>query len=103
VLVALAVMIGGPRFEHGSLLESTFLFICFVLGYIHWSIAVGFTILAVEACSSLLQMLSNFWRPAQKSCRRLLIAPPICFSRPLLSPLANFNKTYGTPAQPLPL
>src|SRR4030095_5977021 len=50
MLVALAVMIVGPRF--GAWLASRVhlsYFFFFLLPYIHWSIAIAFTILAVEA------------------------------------------------------
>jgi membrane protein len=50
MLVALSVMIVGPRFGEW-LAGRVHLFYLFVLlwPYIHWSIAIGFTILAVEA------------------------------------------------------
>jgi membrane protein len=99
LLVALSVMIVGPRFGEW-LAAKVHLSTVFALlwPYIHWSIAVGFTILAVEAL--------YFWAPNVK--QRFLSTLPgailavVCWIA--LSYLlgiyfrsfANFNKTYGT-------
>ena len=99
LLIALSVMILGPRFGEW-LAAKIHLFSMFVLlwPYIHWSIAVGFTILAVEAL--------YFWAPNVK--QRFLATLPgailavACWVG--LSYLlgiyfrhfAHFNKTYGT-------
>jgi membrane protein len=99
LLVALSVMIVGPRFGEwlaGKLhLSSVFVFLW---PYIHWSLAVGFTILAVEAL--------YFWAPNVK--QRFLATLPgatlavgcwIALSYLLglyFRHFANFNKTYGT-------
>jgi membrane protein len=50
MLVALSVMIVGPRFGEwlASRVHLSYLFVL-LWPYIHWSIAIGFTILAVEA------------------------------------------------------
>ena len=50
MLVALAVMILGPRFGAwlAARIHLSYLFVV-LWPYIHWSIAIGFTILAVEA------------------------------------------------------
>jgi membrane protein len=99
LLVALSVMIVGPRFGEwlaGKVhLSSVFVFLW---PYIHWSVAVSFTILAVEAL--------YFWAPNVK--QRFLATLPgailavgcwIALSYLLglyFRHFANFNKTYGT-------
>jgi membrane protein len=99
LLVALSVMIVGPRFGEW-LADKVHLSSVFVLvwPYIHWSIAVGFTILAVEAL--------YFWAPNVK--QRFLATLPgavlavacwIALSYFLgiyFRHFAHFNKTYGT-------
>jgi membrane protein len=97
--VALAVMIVGPRFGEW-LTRKIHLSTLFVLlwPYIHWTIAIGFAVLAVEAL--------YFWAPNVK--QRFLATLPgailavacwIALSYLLGSyfrHFANFNKTYGT-------
>jgi membrane protein len=99
LLVALSVMIVGPRFGEwlaGKVhLSSVFVFLW---PFIHWSVAVAFTILAVEAL--------YFWAPNVK--QRFLATLPgailavgcwIALSYLLglyFRHFANFNKTYGT-------
>jgi membrane protein len=99
MLVALSVMIVGPRFGEW-LADRVHLSHLFVLlwPYIHWSIATGFTILAVEALYFL----------APKVKQRFLATLPgailavgcwIALSYLLglyFRHFANFNKTYGT-------
>jgi len=99
LLVALSVMIVGPRFGVW-LAAKVHLSAVFALlwPYIHWSIAVGFAILAVEAL--------YFWAPNVK--QRFLATLPgailavacwIGLSYLLgiyFRSFANFNKTYGT-------
>ncbi|HKU23955.1 MAG TPA: YihY/virulence factor BrkB family protein [Candidatus Sulfotelmatobacter sp.] len=99
LLVALSVMIVGPRFGEW-LTAKVHLSTLFALlwPYIHWSIAVGFTILAVEAL--------YFWAPNVK--QRFLATLPgavlavgcwIALSYLLgidFRSFTNFNKTYGT-------
>jgi membrane protein len=99
LLIALSVMIVGPRFGEwlaGKVhLSSVFVFLW---PYIHWSTAVAFTILAVEAL--------YFLGPNVK--QRFLATLPgailavICwialsyFLGVYFRHFANFNKTYGT-------
>ena len=99
LLVALPVMILGPRFGEwlAGKIHLSSLFV-FLWPYVHWSIAVGFTILAVEAL--------YFWAPNVK--QRFLATLPgailavgcwIALSYLLgiyFRHFANFNKTYGT-------
>jgi membrane protein len=99
VLVALSVMIVGPKFGEW-LANEVHLANVFVLlwPYIHWSVAIGFTLLAVEAL--------YFMAPNVK--QRFLATLPgailavgcwIAFSYLLglyFRHLAHFNKTYGT-------
>jgi membrane protein len=99
LLVALSVMILGPRFGEwlAGKIHLSSLFV-FLWPYVHWSIAVGFTILAVEAL--------YFWAPNVK--QRFLATLPgailavgcwIALSYLLgiyFRHFANFNKTYGT-------
>jgi membrane protein len=98
-LLALAVMILGPRFGLwlAGRVHLSSLFV-FLWPYIHWSVAVGFTILAVEAL--------YFLGPHVK--QRFLATLPgavvavgcwIALSYLLgmyFRHFANFNKTYGT-------
>ncbi len=99
LLLALAVMIVGPRFGLwlAGRVHLSSLWI-FLWPYIHWSVAVGFTILAVEAL--------YFLAPNVK--QRFLATLPgavvavgcwIALSYLLgeyFRHFANFNKTYGT-------
>ena len=99
LLVALAVMIVGPRFGEwlAAKIHLSTLF-ALLWPYIHWTIAIGFTILAVEAL--------YFWAPNVK--QRFLATLPgailavacwIALSYLLgvyFRHFANFNKTYGT-------
>jgi membrane protein len=99
MLVALSVMIVGPRFGEwlAGRIHLSYLFVL-LWPYIHWSVAIGFTILAVEAL--------YFLAPNVK--QRFLAAPPGAIlavgSWLSLSYLlglyfrhfANFDKTYGT-------
>lgn len=99
LLVALSVMIVGPRFG-GWLAGKVHLSIVFVLlwPYIHWSIAIGFTVLAVEVL--------YFWAPNVKQRfwatlpgAIIAVACWIALSYLLgvyFRHFANFNKTYGT-------
>lgn len=99
LLIALSVMILGPRFGEWLAAKIHLLSIFVLLWpYIHWSIAVGFTILAVEAL--------YFWAPNVK--QRFLATLPgatlavacwIGLSYLLgiyFRHFAHFNKTYGT-------
>jgi membrane protein len=99
LLVALSVMIVGPRFGEwlaGKVhLSSVFVFLW---PYIHWSVAVGFTILALEAL--------YFWAPNVKqrfpaTLPGAILAVGCWIALSYLLGLyfrhfANFNKTYGT-------
>jgi membrane protein len=99
MLVALSVMIVGPRFGEwlAARVHLSYLFVL-LWPYIHWSIAIGFTILAVEAL--------YFFAPNVK--QRFLATLPgailavgcwIALSYLLglyFRHFANFNKTYGT-------
>lgn len=99
LLVALAVMIVGPRFGEwlaGRVHLST-LFVL-VWPYIHWSIAVGFTILAVEALYYLgPNVKQRFFATLPGAV--LAVGCWIALSYLLgfyFRHFANFNKTYGT-------
>ena len=99
MLTALSVMIVGPRFGAwlAARVHLSYLFVL-LWPYIHWSIAIGFTVLAVEAL--------YFLAPNVK--QRFLATLPgailsvgcwIAFSYLLglyFRHFANFNKTYGT-------
>jgi len=99
LLVALSVMIVGPRVGQWLAAKAHLSFLFAALWpYIHWSLAVGFTILAVESL--------YFWAPNVK--QRFLATLPgailavgcwIALSYLLgiyFRSFANFNKTYGT-------
>jgi len=99
VLVALSAMIVGPKFGEWLANQVHFAnFFVLLWPYIQWSIAIGFTLLAVEAL--------YFMAPNVK--QRFLATLPgailavgcwIAFSYLLglyFRHFANFNKTYGT-------
>lgn len=99
LLVALAVMIVGPRFGDwlAAKVHLSPLFV-WLWPYIHWTTAVGFAVLAVEAL--------YFWAPNVKQRFRatlpgavLAVACWIALSYLLgvyFRHFAHFNKTYGT-------
>ena len=99
LLVALSVMIVGPRFGEW-LADRVHMSSVFVLlwPYIHWCIAIGFTILAVE---NLYYMAPNVKQRFSATLPGAILAV-VCWVG--LSYLlgfyfrhfANFNKTYGT-------
>ena len=99
MLVALAVMIAGPKFGVWFA-ERVHLSYVFVLlwPYIHWSIAIGFTILAVEALYFLApNVKQRFWATLPGAI--LAVGGWIALSYLLglyFRHFANFNKTYGT-------
>jgi membrane protein len=99
LLLALSVMIVGPRFGEW-LAGRVHLSSLFVLlwPYIHWSIAVGFTILAVEA---LYFLAPNVKQRFLATLPGAVLAVGCWVGLSYLLGLyfrhfANFNKTYGT-------
>jgi membrane protein len=99
MLVALSVMIVGPRFG-GWLAGRVHLSYLFVLlwPYIHWSVAIGFTILAVEA---LYFLAPNVKQRFLATLPGAILAVGCWLALSYLLGLyfrqfANFNKTYGT-------
>jgi membrane protein len=99
LLTALSVMIVGPKFGEW-LASKVYLSSLFVLlwPYIHWTIAVGFTILAVEALYFLApNVKQRFWATLPGAI--LAVGCWIGLSYLLgiyFRHFANFNKTYGT-------
>jgi membrane protein len=99
MLVALSVMIVGPRFGEW-LADRVHLSYLFVLlwPYIHWSIAIGFTILAVEALYFLAPNVKQRFAATLPGAI-LAVGCWIALSYMLglyFRQFANFNKTYGT-------
>src|SRR5437016_3956674 len=99
LLVALSVMIVGPRFGEW-LAARVHLSGLFVLlwPYIHWTIAVGFTILAVEALYFLAPNVKQRFLATLPGAV-LAVGSWIGLSYLLevySRQFANFNKTYGT-------
>ncbi len=99
LLVALSVMIAGPRFGEWLALR-VHLSNLFVLlwPYIHWAIAAGFTILAVETLYFLAPNVKQRF-PATLPGAVLAVACWIGLSYLLgiyFRHFANFNKTYAT-------
>ena len=99
MLVALSVMIVGPRFGEW-LAARVHLSGLFVLlwPYIHWTIAVGFTILAVEA---LYFLAPNVKQRFLATLPGAVLAVGCWIGLSYLLGIyfrhfANFNKTYGT-------
>jgi membrane protein len=99
VLIALLVMIVGPEFG-GWLAGQVHLTKVFVLlwPYIHWSIAIGFTVLAVEALYFMAPNVQQRFLPTLPGAI-LAVGSWIALSYLLglyFRHFANFNKTYGT-------
>jgi membrane protein len=99
LLIALSVMVVGPRFGEW-LAARVHLSALFVLlwPYIHWTIAIGFTILAVEA---LYFLAPNVKQRFLATLPGAILAVGCWIGLSYLLGLyfrhfANFNKTYGT-------
>jgi membrane protein len=99
MLVALSVMIVGPRFGEwlAGRVHLSYLFVV-LWPYIHWSIAIGFTILAVEA---LYFLAPNVKQRFLATLPGAILAVGCWLAVSYLLGLyfrhfANFNKTYGT-------
>jgi membrane protein len=99
LLVALSVMIVGPRFAEW-LAGKAHLSGLFVLlwPYIHWTIAVGFTVVAVEVLYFLAPNVKQRFRATLPGAL-LAVGCWVAFSYLLgiyFRHFATFNKTYGT-------
>jgi membrane protein len=99
MLVALSVMIVGPRFGDwlAGRAHLSYLFVL-LWPYIHWSIAIGFTILAVEALYFLAPNVKQRFLATLPGAI-LSVACWLALSYLLglyFRHFANFNKTYGT-------
>ena len=99
MLMALSVMMVGPRFGEwiAGRIHLSYLF-TLVWPYIHWSIAIGFTILAVEA---LYFLAPNVKQRLGATLPGAILAVGCWIALSYLLGLyfrhfANFNKTYGT-------
>ena len=99
MLVALSVMIVGPRFGEwlAAQLHLSSLFVL-LWPYIHWSIAIGFTVLAVEA---LYFLAPNVKQRFLATLPGAIVAVGCWLALSYLLGLyfrhfAHFNKTYGT-------
>ena len=99
MLVALSVMIVGPRFGDwlAGRVHISYLFVL-LWPYIHWSIAIAFTILAVEALYFLAPNVKQRFLATFPGAI-LSVACWLALSYLLglyFRHFANFNKTYGT-------
>lgn len=99
LLLTLAVMIVGPRFGEwlASRVHLSNLFV-FLWPFIHWSIAIAFTILAVEALYYLAPNVKQRFLATLPGAM-LAVGCWIALSYLLgfyFRHFANFNKTYGT-------
>ncbi len=99
MLVALSVMIVGPRFGEwlAARVHLSYLFVL-LWPYVHWAIAIGFTILAVEA---LYFLAPNVKQRFLATLPGAILAVGCWIALSYLLGLyfrhfANFNKTYGT-------
>jgi len=99
LLVALSVMIVGPRFGEwlASRIHLSKLFVS-LWPYIHWSIAIGFAVFAVEA---LYFLAPNVKQRFQATLPGAILAVACWITLSYLLGVyfrhfANFNKTYGT-------
>jgi membrane protein len=99
LLTALSIMVVGPRFgewlSYRAHLSQLWIW---VWPYIHWSLAVGFTVLAVEALYFLApNVKQRFWATLPGAV--VAVGGWIALSYLLgiyFRSFANFNKTYGT-------
>src|SRR5438105_9773527 len=99
LLTALSVMVVGPRFGEwlAARVHLSGLFV-FLWPYIHWTVAVGFTILAVEALYFLAPNVKQRFLATLPGAV-LAVGSWIGLSYLLgvyFRQFANFNKTYGT-------
>jgi membrane protein len=99
MLVALSVMMVGPRFGEwlAGKIHLSFLFVL-LWPYIHWTIAIGFTVLAVEALYFLAPNVKQRFLATLPGAI-LAVAGWVALSYLLgvyFRHFANFNKTYGT-------
>jgi membrane protein len=99
LLIALSVMVVGPRFGEwlAARVHLSTVFV-FLWPYIHWSIAAGFTILAVEALYFLAPNVKQRFLATLPGAV-LAVGSWIGLSYLLgiyFRHFANFNKTYGT-------
>jgi membrane protein len=99
LLIALSVMVVGPRFGEwlAARVHLSAVFV-FLWPYIHWTIAVGFTILAVEA---LYFLAPNVKQRFLATLPGAILAVGCWIGLSYLlgayfRHFANFNKTYGT-------
>jgi membrane protein len=99
ILVALSVMIVGPRFGEwlAARVHLSYLFVV-LWPYLHWSIAIGFTIFAVEA---LYFVAPNVRQRFLATLPGAVLAVGCWLALSYLLGVyfrhfANFNKTYGT-------
>jgi len=99
MLTALSVMIVGPRFGEwlAARVHLSYLFVL-LWPYIHWSIAIGFTVLAVEA---LYFLAPNVKQRFLATLPGAILAMGCWIALSYLLGLyfrhfANFNQTYGT-------
>ena len=99
MLVALLVMIVGPRFGEwlAGRVHLSYLFVV-LWPYIHWSTAIGFTILAVEALYFLApNVKQRFWATLPGAMLAVGCWLGLSYLLGLyFRHFANFNKTYGT-------
>jgi membrane protein len=99
LLIALGIMIVGPRFGEWLSYRAHLsrLWVC-VWPYIHWTLAVGFTVLAVEALYFFApNVKQRFWATLPGAI--LAVGCWIGLSYLLgiyFRSFANFNRTYGT-------
>lgn len=99
LLIALSVMVVGPRFGEwlAARVHLSDLFV-FLWPYIHWTVAVGFTVLAVEALYFLAPNVKQRFGATLPGAA-LAVGSWIGLSYLLgiyFRHFANFNKTYGT-------
>lgn len=99
LLLALSVMIVGPRFGQWLAIRVNLSNVFVLLWpYIHWSIAIGFTVLAVEA---LYFLAPNVKQRFLATLPGAILAVGCWLALSYLLGMyfrhfANFNKTYGT-------
>lgn len=99
LLLALSVMIVGPRFGQWLAIRVNLSSVFVLLWpYIHWSIAIGFTVLAVEA---LYFLAPNVKQRFLATLPGAILAVGCWLALSYLLGMyfrhfANFNKTYGT-------
>jgi membrane protein len=99
LLIALTVMVVGPRFgEWLTLRFHLATFWAWIWPYVHWTLAIGFAVLAVEALYFLApNVKQRFWATLPGAIFAVAFWLALSYLLGIyFRNFANFNRTYGT-------